>query len=199
MNTIIEKALSQAVSYRDYRNYISEQISTDTNREENALLQYTVLNNSRMKRLDKTFQLDDEAKNTLEKLSKPMLWLVITEGWCGDAAQIVPVLDKIAAASPAIDLYFVYRDRNEDLMNLFLTNSKKAIPKLLALDKDTLEVVFTWGPRPEPARDMVSKQLETNGSLSADFKIELQQWYNTDRGASIVNEILSLLRVAYPV
>lgn len=199
MNTIIEKALSQAVSYRDYRNNISEQISTDTNREENALLQYTVLNNSRMKRLDKTFRLDDEAKNTLEKLSKPMLWLVITEGWCGDAAQIVPVLDKMAVASPAIDLYFVYRDRNEDLMNLFLTNSKKAIPKLLALDKDTLEVVFTWGPRPEPARDMVSKQLETNGSLSADFKIELQQWYNTDRGTSIVNEILSLLRVAYPV
>lgn len=199
MNTIIEKAISQAVSYRDYRNFISEQIASEIAPEKNDLLQYTILNNSRMKRLDKTFQLDDLAKNTLEKLSKPMLWLVITEGWCGDAAQIVPVLDKMAAASPAIDLYFVYRDRNEDLMNLFLTNNKKAIPKLLALDKDTLEIVFTWGPRPEPARAMVKEQLETIGKLSADFKIELQQWYNADRGESIVNEILSLLRVAYPV
>ena len=83
-------------------------------------------------------------------------------------------------------------------MDLFLTDNKKAIPKLIALDANSKEIAFTWGPRPQPAVEMVRKQINATGSLTSDFKAELQKWYNTDKGAKIVTEILDLLGILKP-
>ena len=57
-----------------------------------------------MNRLDKTIQLSDEVIKKLKNFDTNYIWLVLSEGWCGDAAQIVPVIHKMAEVSDKIEL-----------------------------------------------------------------------------------------------
>src|SRR5690606_21343878 len=122
----------------------------------------------------------------LKKLSTPQIWLVITEAWCGDAAQIAPVLFKMAEASPAITLKFVYRDEHQELRDALLTNGGPSIPELIALNAAN-DVLFTWGPRPLLAAELVEDFKSKNEVFTSAFKQELQNWYNKDKGKSTVN------------
>jgi hypothetical protein len=47
-----------------------------------------------MNRLDKTMKLLPEVVSALQALQQEYIWIVISEGWCGDAAQLLPVLIK---------------------------------------------------------------------------------------------------------
>lgn len=195
MENIIKSSLVNAISYVAYRDLVGgllkEGKSTGPNQSKD-LLHYSKLNNSRMKRLDKTFNLSDKTISCAQSLTKKYTFLVISEGWCGDAAQVLPVINKVAAISENIDLRIVLRDENEALMNLFLTNGGKSIPKLILLDADN-NVINSWGPRPSEATKMVAEQKEKFGVLDADFKERLQVWYNTDKGQNIERDLLQLL------
>ncbi|MET2986035.1 thioredoxin family protein [Aureibaculum conchae] len=196
MDTIIKNSLEKAISYQEYRNLVTgllkEGKSTGPNQSDD-LLHYSKLNNSRMKRLDKTFTLSDKTISCTQNLIKKYTFLVISEGWCGDAAQVLPIINKVAEASSTIDLKIVLRDENEALMNLFLTNGSMSIPKLILLETETNKVVNSWGPRPSEATKMVAEQKEKFGVLDADFKERLQVWYNTDKGKNIESDLLQLL------
>ena len=121
--------------------------------------------------------------------------MVLTESWCGDAAQILPILNKIALESnKKIELKLVLRDTNEDLMNHFLTNKKKAIPKLIIIDKATGAVVGNWGPRPQGALELIENYKEKFGTIDETAKTELQMWYLHDKGLSTQNEIMELIK-----
>jgi hypothetical protein len=89
----------------------------------------------------------------------------------------------------------VLRDENEDLMNQYLTNGSKSIPKVLILDQDN-HVIDSWGPRPFIASKMVVDYKALNGSLDEDFKKNLQIWYNKDKGNNTQNELLRMLRAS---
>jgi len=195
MDNIIKNSLEKAISYATYRDLVTALLkkgkSTGPNQSED-LLHYSKLNNSRMKRLDKTFSLSDKTISCTQNLNNKYTFLVISEGWCGDAAQVLPVINKVADASENIDLKIVLRDENEALMNLFLTNGGKAIPKLVLLDAEN-NVINSWGPRPSEATKMVVEQKEKFGVLDADFKERLQVWYNTDKGQNIERDLLQLL------
>lgn len=196
MKNSIESSLKKGVSYPEYRilvsDLLSEGMSTGKDQTEDKL-HYSKLNNSRMKRLDKTIKLSNKTVACTQNLTKNYTFLVISEGWCGDAAQSLPIINKIAEASEKIDLKIVLRDENEALMNLFLTNGSKSIPKLILLDSETQNVINTWGPRPSEATKMVAEQKEKFGVLDADFKERLQVWYNTDKGQNIESDLLQLL------
>lgn len=195
MENIIKNSLKEAISYQEYRNLVTgllkEGKSTGPEQSDD-LLNYSKLNNSRMKRLDKTFTLSDRTISCTKNLKKNYTFLVISEGWCGDAAQVLPIINKVAEASDNIELKIVLRDENEDLMGLFLTNGSKSIPKLILLDAE-FNVVDTWGPRPSEATKMVAEQKEKFGVLDAEFKERLQVWYNTDKGQNIESDLLQLL------
>ena len=138
MKSIIENSLSQSHSYVDYRNYIKDLLKEgkSTGKEQSeALTHYSELNEARMNRLEKTVKISTEIIQKLNQLNGDYIWLVIAEGWCGDAAQILPVIYKMAELSERIDLKIVFRDENEDLMNLFLSNGTKSIPKLILSKK----------------------------------------------------------------
>jgi hypothetical protein len=152
-----------------------------------------MLNDRRMKRLDKTIKISDEIAQEIQKLDEPQTWLVITEGWCGDAAQNLPVLDKMAALNENINLKLVLRDENLELMDLFLTNGGRSIPKLIALDKDN-NVIDSWGPRPAVATKMVADYKAKNGALDPQFKQDLQVWYNKDKGKSTQDDFVKLVQ-----
>ena len=196
MKNIIEKSLKNSISYQEYRdlvnNLLAENKSTGPNQSE-ELTNYSLLNASRMKRLDKTIKISDETKNEIQQIEIPQTWLLITEGWCGDAAQNLPVIHKMAALNENINLKLVLRDENEDLIDLFLTNGGRAIPKLIVLDKEN-NVINTWGPRPTVATKMVADYKEKHGALDAEFKQDLQVWYNKDKGKSTQEDFINLIK-----
>lgn len=198
MKDIFENNLEKSISYKEYRKLVADLLAEGKSTGENQtddLLNYSKLNNSRMKRLDKTFNLSENSKDTIQNSTKKYSWIVLTESWCGDAAHALPIINKIAEVSDNIELKIVLRDENELLMDQFLTNGSRSIPKLIAIDTDTKEVVNSWGPRPFEATKMVQEQKERFGTLDADFKKELQVWYNSNKGMNIEEDILKLLCV----
>ena len=120
MKTSIVKALQKEYSYAEYRKLIVDLLQEDkvTGIEQSEdLLNYSALNETRMHRLDKTIVISDENITLLQSLKNNYIWLVLSEGWCGDAAQILPVLNKMALASSGkIELKIVLRDENEELI-----------------------------------------------------------------------------------
>ncbi|MBS3993885.1 MAG: thioredoxin family protein [Bacteroidetes bacterium] len=194
MKNIIQQSLQNSLSYTAYRQLINDLLTEgkSTGTTENPdYLQFSELNKSRMNRLDKTLKVLENHKQKLLKLTTSYTWLVISEGWCGDAAQILPVLNKLAEVSDNIDLRIVIRDENLELMDQFLTNGNRAIPILLILDAE-MNVVNQWGPRPLTATQMVLDYKTKYGLLDADFKIQLQTWYNENKGIEIQNEVMNL-------
>jgi hypothetical protein len=157
-----------------------------------ALVNYSRLNETRMHRLDKTMVVDEAIISKLKSIQSQHIWLVIAEGWCGDAAQILPIFNKMSEVSDQIDLKIVFRDENESLMNLFLTNGNKSIPKLIILDKNSLEVIADWGPRPKGAVELIQNYKEKFGVIDDTIKAELQMWYLHDKGLSTQKEIIEL-------
>lgn len=195
MINTIKQALEYSFSYADYRIKVKELIAEGKSTghiQSDDLLKYSELNETRMNRLEKTIEVTDEVKNKLQNLDKKYIWLVLSEGWCGDAAQIVPVIHKMAEITDKIELKIALRDDNDALMQHFLTNGGKAIPKLIVLDAQTLEVVLDWGPRPAGAKQLIIDYKAAHGVVDEPAKMELQKWYLHDKGISIQNEIVEM-------
>ncbi|MDZ4148990.1 MAG: thioredoxin family protein [Flavobacteriaceae bacterium] len=196
LSCTIEQSLEKSMSYNEYRALVQqllEENKSTGNTQSESLLNYTQLNDRRMHRWDKTLRVPEEIVQEVSKFDKEITWLVISESWCGDAAHVLPVINKIAELNSNIRLRIVIRDENMDLMDQFLTNGSQSIPKLIVLEKNTLEVLSTWGPRPSEATKMVEDYKKEHGSLDAAFKEDLQMWYNKDKGISIMKDLISLL------
>jgi hypothetical protein len=196
MKSIIQSALQNSYSYNEYRTLVSNLFreGKSTGHEQStALLHYSELNEVRMKRLEKTLKLDLEVEKALQNLKSKQTWLVISEGWCGDAAQILPIIKLMADASENIGLKIVLRDENDALMNQFLTNGAKSIPKLIILDQNS-NVIYHWGPRPEGAKNLIIEYKANHGIVDEAAKIALQKWYLDDKGISTMKEIVAILQ-----
>tara|TARA_B100000446_G_scaffold169594_1_gene175413 strand:+ start:467 stop:1081 length:615 start_codon:yes stop_codon:yes gene_type:complete len=193
---VIEESLKKSLSYQDYRTLLSrlveENATTGTNQSE-ALINYTALNDRRMKRWDKTVKISDEDIDAIKNATVNQTWIVLTESWCGDAAHVIPVINKVAELNTGINLQLVMRDENEQLMDLFLTNGGKSIPKLIQFDNTTKTVLNSYGPRPTEATKLVNDFKKKNGTLTAEFKEDLQRWYNKDKGQNVINDLLELI------
>jgi len=191
---LINKSMVNSLSYNEYRalvtNLLGNNESTTKNGSED-LVSYSKLNNSRMKRLDKTTKLDDSVVNKFSSIDKKITWVVLSEGWCGDAAQNLPVINKLAETNSNINLRIVLRDENPELMNEFLTNGNQAIPKLIQLENE--KVTKTWGPRPTIATKMVVDYKAKHGQLDADFKKDLQVWYNKNKNENVIEDLSELI------
>ena len=193
---VIEESLKKSLSYQDYRTLLSrlveENATTGTNQSE-ALINYTALNDRRMKRWDKTIKISEADKITIKNATVNQTWIVLTESWCGDAAHVIPVINKVAELNTGINLQLVMRDENEQLMDLFLTNGGKSIPKLIQFDNTTKTVLNSYGPRPTEATKLVNDFKKKNGTLTAEFKEDLQRWYNKDKGQNVIKDLIELI------
>ncbi|MES2780404.1 MAG: thioredoxin family protein [Bacteroidota bacterium] len=180
-----EPYLTKAMNYTTYmalmHDLLSENRTTGPNQSAD-LVEYTRLNFYRMERLNKTIVLSDTLQSTLDNLKKRWTFLVITEAWCGDAAQTIPLMHAICIASKGkIDLKLVLRDENLELMDQYLTNGGRAIPMLICLETETLTTIGKWGPRPKPAQDMVLEYKQHPVGTYAEFKTQLHTWYAKDK------------------
>lgn len=196
MLAIIKTALEKSFTYSEYRAFVTKLIGegkSTGDEQSDDLLHYSELNEVRMNRLEKTLKMDSEVLEALLKINDKQTWLVIAEGWCGDAAQILPIIKLMAEASKNIEMKIVLRDENNDLMMQFLTNGARSIPKLLVLD-EALNVIHVWGPRPEGAKNLIIDYKAKHGVVDEPAKIALQKWYLDDKGISTMKEIVEALQ-----
>lgn len=188
--------LAQAINYNDYMQ-LSEQLvaegRTSGPNQSAPYVHYTKLNQQRMKRLNKTVEVPAALQELLQAKVKNWTWWVLTEPWCGDAAQCVPVIEKLALAVSGIQTLYILRDEHLTVMDAYLTNGGRAIPKLICLDENGAEV-FTWGPRPAVIQDVMNR-LKAEGVTEISEIVEaIQKAYNEDKQQGIYHEFEALLQ-----
>lgn len=199
MSATVPVALSRffdlGMPYTDYRTGHEAKIAREKKlpaEQQDHYLHYIELNLHRTERLDKTFTCSPELLETMAGLRQPLHWLVLSEYWCGDAAQNVPALAAMAEASGGrISMRIVYRDQHPELMDAFLTNSSRSIPKLIVTDESGT-LLGTWGPRPAAAQQLVL-ELKANPETAPTYAEQLHLWYARNRCADLQQEIVSLL------
>lgn len=192
---VTKEQFESGYTYSEYRelatNLLSKGNTTGPDQSE-AMIEYTKLNEHRMSRLDKTIELDDELVSRLKKMPCGIRWVLLTEAWCGDAAQNVPILNKMAEASPSIELRLLLRDEHLDIMDQYLTNGGRSIPKLIILDEDMNEI-GTWGPRPKEIQDMVMENKRTSNMPYSEFSKVVQKWYAQNKGKELQREMIEVM------
>ncbi|MBF8963707.1 thioredoxin family protein [Pontibacter sp. FD36] len=192
---ITSEHLAKAITYTQYRELIdtllAENKTTGTNHSE-PMVEYTRMNAQRMRRVEKTTVLDNEMVDLMLSVQNKMIWVILTEAWCGDAAQTVPALVKIADASPLIDVKLMLRDEHPEVMDAYLTNGGRSIPKLIVLDAETMEELGTWGPRPEPAQQLFM-DMKAQEVPYKEFVEKLHGWYGKDRSKTLLQELKQLI------
>lgn len=190
-NSITEAHIKAAMTYEEYRSLIDQLLIAGKTTGENqspGMIEYTRLNVQRMNRMEKKFEVNEELAHNIKKIPK-WYWVVLTEAWCGDAAHIIPSLNKIAESNPNLQLKLLLRDEYNDIKNNYLTVAHRSIPILICLKKNTLEELGTWGPRPVPAQQIVTDFKSNPYDTAEEFVQKIHAWYNQDKGKTLQMEI----------
>ena len=177
---ITRELIEEAFTYNQYRQLIDKLLErgrTTGDKDSEEIIHYTRMNVQRMKRQDKQISLNESLKEKLENLGSNWIWLVITEGWCGDAAQNIPVINKMAEAAPNIELKFILRDEHPEIMDQYLTDGSRSIPKLVCLDAESLEEIGTWGPRPAVIQEKAMQWKDDPEISKEEWAEKLHKWY----------------------
>ncbi|MDR9365086.1 MAG: thioredoxin family protein [Balneolaceae bacterium] len=194
---ITRGTIENAFTYDEYRDLIDKLLKQDKTTGENysdSMLHYTKMNVHRMRRLDKQIDLKEELIHKLESLDRSLTWLILTEGWCGDAAQVIPVIQKMADQTKMIQTRYILRDEHLDIMDQFLTDGRaRSIPKLICLDSKKLEILGEWGPRPDEAQYLFKKLKDNNEYTSQESAEKLHKWYADDKTESVQDEFIPLI------
>ena len=191
------KIRDAVMSYSDYLSLIDGlllQGKTTGEDQSLAQVQKAPLNRLRMKRLEKTAIISEELKLLIEQLPIPISFLILTEGWCGDASQSIPYIHKMVDESKGklMDFYLL-RDENLELMNQFLTDGSKAIPKVIAFHSETGDFLFSWGPRPNQIQSWYMN-LKKDLSLSKEeLSLQLHQYYTNDKGQKLQEDFIEFM------
>ncbi|HLL82697.1 MAG TPA: thioredoxin family protein [Longimicrobium sp.] len=121
--------------------------------------------------------------------------LVISEDWCGDASNTVPVIAKWAEAAPGVAMRIVKRDENLELMDAYLTRGARSIPLAVILDREW-RPVGRWGPRPAELQEFVLREKKAAERPADEIYRDVRRWYARDRGESTLRELLAAMRGA---
>ena len=194
---ITQEVLEKAYTYGDYRELIDHLLGMNKTTGENhseAMIHYTLMNAHRMRRLDKQVNIIPELQEQVKEIDRDMIWLVLTEAWCGDAAQIIPLFNRMAELNDHIKLRLLLRDENPEIMDEFLYRGRsRSIPVLIALDADSLEVIGSWGPRPEEAQELF-EDLRSEENIPYQRVAEtLHKWYTADKTVSSQRELFKMI------
>lgn len=120
--------------------------------------------------------------------------LVLSEDWCGDASNTVPVLARFAEAA-GVELRILKRDEHLELMDRYLTNGSRSIPIAIVLDEE-FQPVAEWGPRPEELQEFVIREKRADERPVAEIYKDTRRWYARDRGETTLKELLERIEAA---
>ncbi len=189
--------LINATSYELYKNRVLDLAKlgiTSGIEPTEERIEATKINAQRMKRIDKYAEVIPSIDRLLGNLKRPWKWIVLSEAWCGDSAQCLPFIAKIASLSEHIQMQVVMRDENPELMNMYLTKGSRSIPKLICLDTLTGTELGVWGPRPKGIQERVDEYKSQNPDVTHEvFVVNLHLWYALDKGESLQAQFETIL------
>jgi hypothetical protein len=192
---ILQSSIDKAMSYSEYRlllDSLLEQNKTTGADQSEEMIHYAKLNRQRMQRHEKNLVISDDLKRVITSVHKKIIFLVLTEGWCGDASQNVPAFHFIEKLSSDIELKLLLRDENPEIMDQYLTSGSRSIPKLICLEKDSLNELFVWGPRPAPCQQIMLDMKAKNASKKERGEA-IHLWYARDKSETLQKEVAELL------
>lgn len=121
--------------------------------------------------------------------------LMISEDWCGDASNTVPVVAALAEAAPELEMRVVKRDENPELMDEYLTDGSRSIPLAVILDPE-FRPRGRWGPRPAELQEFVLREKATGTREATEIYRDVRTWYARDRGETTLREVLEVVEAA---
>ena len=188
---IMREYLVKSMTFQQYLKLIDDLLregKTTGDDQSVAKVSFAHLNRKRIDRILKTFIPETASAKRISQVGTERIWYILTEGWCGDAAQSLPVMEQLASLNPLIETRYLLRDQNQELMDLYLTNGSRSIPKLISVDKKTDTVLWSWGPRPKGAQ-VLFEELKAKNTPKDEILEAVQRWYIADKGNSIAAEI----------
>ena len=116
--------------------------------------------------------------------------LVLSEDWCGDSVNIVPIVAKLTESVSNMDMRILARDENLDIMDTHLTGKSRSIPIVIVLNQKYAECGW-WGPRPSALQKWV---VEKGMQLPKEERYkEVRTFYARDHGLTTMTEIVAKL------
>jgi hypothetical protein len=195
---ITPELVRSAMNYQMYRALVETLVAegrTSGTDQKPSLIEYTKINFQRMKRVEATTELAPETVQALRSITNPMTWLVLTEAWCGDAAQIVGVIETMASCNPLLHARFLLRDEHLSIMDDFLTNGGRSIPKVIFLDLESCTVLGAWGPRPEELQALIAQWKQEHIPFE-ELAARAHRWYAADKTHSTQRSFITALTTA---
>lgn len=185
--------INNGISYQQYFDTIIQMTidkTTSGTEQTEERIELTKLNMHRMKRINEAIHQISPIE-----LSSEIGVVILTEAWCGDSAQNIPWLEHfINASHPKMESFYFFRDEHPELMNQFLTNGSRSIPKCIFFEKATGVVLGTWGPRPTEIKNWLAEFRAANPEISKhDWEIELHKYYTRNKGAAIMSDLQELI------
>ena len=194
LKNALKRTLATGMTYDQYstlnKDFAKEGKTSGEHKE--SYVGYTKLGAARLRRWEKLYKPEQEYLDQITSLVSPgEQWLVFTETWCGDAAHMLPFVHQWSKYAK-VPLRIIMRDEHPILMDEFLTNGGRSIPKLVRISADGM-VLGTYGPRPSV---LVAHHDEWKSKASFDYKewtLFAQDWYNQDKGKSMESDFIELL------
>ncbi len=185
--------INKGLTYSAYHRQINESVALPPKGESAEKMRtYFIRNVGLMDVYDESYRVSENLRN-LALVAPATTWMVITEGWCGDAAYNVPLLAALEKAVPEkIKLSLFLRDTNLELMDAYLTDGGRSIPKVVVLNQQ-LKELGTWGPRPAALQTLM-KQWKSEGLVLKDLIPKVHDWYNADNTTSLQEELSALIK-----
>lgn len=197
---VTEQVIENGFSYSEFVEFteklVEEKRTTGANQSE-AYLDYTRMCLQRMNRWNKTAKVSAKMTHLMESIQESQIWLIITEAWCGDGAQSIPYLAKLAELNPKIKLRIIMRDEYPEIMDAYLTNGARSIPKLVAFTEDLKVELFTWGPKPLYLMNRHKEYKHDSKGLSySGFLEEIHLWYAKNKNQDLEAELFPLIQAS---
>ena len=137
--------------------------------------------------------IDPELLDEARRVRGPWYLLALSEDWCSDAVNLLPVVARLAEEVPGFDLRVLSRDENPDLMDAHLTNGRsRSIPIVLLLDENFVEHGW-WGPRPRPIQEGFVQ--EGREMPRVERSKTIRRYYAQDKGRTMLRELLDLMEI----
>lgn len=196
MKTCGLQNISKSYDFNDYKNLVIKYAEEYKTSGEQLIerIDATLINAQRIKRINKQCIINNKLQLLISQIYKKQKWVLITESWCGDGAQCIPVIAKMAELNDNIKLEIIFRDENPVFMDDFLTNGSRSIPKLICLNKSNHVINFVWGPRPMAIQDKVIElKINTPTITHEDLVKNIHLWYAKDKTVSIQDDFTNLL------
>lgn len=184
--------MPEAMDYKTFRALVSRLLNEGKvtgNEQTEALLEYTRINETRMNRWDKHLVVNADLAERIKNVPA-QTWLVITEGWCGDGAQNLPLFHKLTELNGLVKMKLVLRDEHPALMDAYLTHGSRSIPKIIAIKDD--QELWNWGPRPSQAQAFIDEAKRSGADMKA-AKEQMHLWYARDKQQNLQSEVLELI------